>query len=94
MSSKTLAERILAERELPEQTYAVIDVRDDGEFITQPLLPSFFVIVFPRSCFGACCSSSLMVANRGTRGRGKGEKITLADTSRAAQTCPRASSTP
>ncbi|KAI9896079.1 hypothetical protein N3K66_008979 [Trichothecium roseum] len=29
MSSKTLAERILAERELPEQTYAVIDVRDD-----------------------------------------------------------------
>ena len=39
MTSKTLSEKILAERELPEQTYAIVDVRDKG------LSPFNFILI-------------------------------------------------
>ena len=49
MTAKTLSEKILAERDAAERSFAIIDVRDDGEFAAPtPQRPSHW-------CKLTCC---------------------------------------
>lgn len=60
VSAKSLSEKILAEREAKETTFAIVDVRDDGKSARHPCGSLFIHPLFtmPRSNFDKTTSAA------------------------------------